>query len=254
MRARLFSWICMKYYLKPSRIQVFCLGMLLFLLTSCAAGTPRRLPKFVAESPLPLHTEQNKACASVYPGGRWQFVHSVAFTMANGTGSKLIGVTVLDGNEIRCALMTIEGFTLFAARLTGRLEVLRAVPPFNKPGFAAGLMNDVRAIFVRPPGRKVLYGRLRGVPDCCRVIAADGRVTDIMPLANGCWRINTYSSNLIKTRNIVARSCRTVDATRIPGELELSVPGPTGYTLKMTLLSAEKIRSAATTKQKNASQ
>ncbi len=236
------------------RARLFCLGMLLLFLTSCAAEKPRQLPKFVAAAPLSLQAEQKKACASVYPEGRWQFVHSVEFTMANGAGSKVVGVTVLDGKEIRCALMTIEGFTLFAARLTGRLEVLRAVPPFNKPEFAAGLMNDVRAIFVRPAGKDVLYGRLRDAPDCCRIIAADGRVTDIMPSASGCWRINTYSSKLIKTLTIVARSCRTVDATRIPGELELTVPGPSGYTLKMTLLSAEKIHTAATAKQKSAAQ
>lgn len=236
------------------RARLFCLGMLLFFLSSCAAETPQRLPKLVAESPLSLHTERKKACASVYPEGRWQFVHSVAFTMANGAGSTVVGVTVLDGNETRCALMTIEGFTLFAARYTDRLKVIRAVPPFDKPAFAAGLMNDVRAIFVRPSGKEVLYGHLREDPDCCRIIAADGRVTDIMPSANGCWRINTYSSKRIKTRTIVARSCRTVDATRIPGELELTVPGPAGYTLKMTLLSAEKIHAAATTKRKNASQ
>lgn len=233
---------------------LFCLGMLLFFLTSCAVEKPQRLPNFFAESPLSLHTEQRKACASVYPEGRWQFVHSVEFTMANGAGSTVVGVTVLDGNEVRCALMTIEGFTLFAARYTGRLKVIRAVPPFNKPAFAAGLMNDVRAIFVRPSGKEILYGRLRQEPDCCRIITADGRVTDIMPSANDCWRINTYSSRRIKTRTIVARSCRTVDATRIPGELELTVPGPTGYTLKMTLLSAEKIRSAATANQKSAGQ
>ncbi len=232
------------------RARLFCLGMLLFFLTSCAAEKSQRLPRFVAESPQSLRTEQSKACESVYPEGRWQFVHSVEFTMASGAGSTVVGVTVLDGNEIRCALMTIEGFTLFEARLTDRLKVLRAVPPFDKPEFAAGLMNDVRAIFVRPSGKDVQYGRLREPPDCCRIIAADGRVTDIMPSANGCWRINTYSSKLIKTRTIVARSCRAVGVALIPGEIDLTVPGPTGYTLKMTLLSAEKIRTAATTQQK----
>ncbi len=231
------------------KARLFCLGMLLLFLTSCAAEQPQRLPQLVAQSPLSLHTEQGKACASVYPEGRWQFVHAVEFTMANGNGSTVVGVTVLDGNEIRCALTTIEGFTLFAARFTGRLKVLRAVPPFNKPAFAAGLMNDVRAIFVRPAGKDVRYGRLGEYPDCCRIRAADGRVTDILPARNG-WRINTYSRELIKTRTIVARSCRTVDAARIPGEIDLTVPGPTGYTLKMTLLSAEKIHTAATTNQK----
>ncbi|GBE11968.1 hypothetical protein BMS3Bbin14_02201 [bacterium BMS3Bbin14] len=235
------------------RARLFCLGMLLFLLTSCAAEKPRQLPKFISEPPQSLHQEQRKVCESVYPEGRWQFVHSVEFTMADGAGSTVIGVTVLDGNEISCALMTIEGFTLFEARYTGRLKVIRAVPPFDKPAFAAGLMNDVRAIFVRPAGKDVRYGRLRENPHCCRIIAADGRVTDIMPSANGCWRINTYNNELIKTRTIVARSCRTADAYRIPGELELTVPGPAGYTLKMTLLSAEKIHAAAAANQKHAS-
>lgn len=234
------------------KIRLFCLGMVLFLLISCAAEKPERLPKFVPAAPPSLTTDQKNTCASVYPEGRWQFTHVIEFMLAGGGGNTVIGVTVLDGNTINCALLTIEGLTLFAARYTDRLEVLRAVPPFDRPAFGAGLMDDVRAIFVRPPGKNIQYGSLRENPVGCRITEDDGRVTDVMPSDNDCWRISTSSAESIKTRTIIARSCKTVESIRIPEKLELTVPGPTGYTLKMNLMSAEKLNTATTEYRKNA--
>ena len=161
--------------------------------------------------------------------------------MADGSGSTVIGVTVLGEGKISSALTTIEGFTLFEALYQGELEVFRAVPPFDKAEFASGLMNDVRAIFLRPPGNEILYGYLADGSSCCRMAGVDGEITDVMTAASGCWRINTYNSDLAGTRTIIARSCNNVGLDRIPGELELTAPGPNGYTLKMVLLSAEKL-------------
>lgn len=236
------------------KVHLFCLALLPLLLTSCATETPQRLPEFVPESSRPLSTEQKKSCASVYPAGRWQFAHAIEFTLADGSGNTVIGVTVLEGNEVSSTLMTIEGLTLFEARFTDKLEVMRAVPPFDKPSFAAGLMDDVRAIFSRPPGKNVRYGRFGENGAWCRITADDGRVTDIMVEDNDGWQINTYSAELIRTRTIIAGACKTGDLNLIPENLELTVPGPTGYTLKITLMSAEKMPISTSDNQKNIAQ
>jgi len=207
----------------------------LLLLSSCASKHPG-LPEPFLDIPLAVRaTELKKKCAAVYPQGKWQFVHTIEFFMADGRSSSVIGVTVLDESSLSCALMTVEGFTLFEARLTDRLEVDRAVPPFDRPGFATGLMEDVRALFLHPEVSEVRCGRLDDDTKSCRMTGPDGEVTDILPLENGCWQIKTYNSGQL-IRTITARSCRSVDSTVIPAELELTVPGPAGYTLKMTLI------------------
>lgn len=211
---------------------------LLLLLSSCALQ-PKQLEPFAGSALRPSQqTELIKKCAAVYPQGKYQFVHAIEFSMAGGGGSTVVGVTVVDSNSLSCALMTIEGFTLFQARLGKKLEVDRAVPPFDRPGFAQGLMADVRALFLRPSGQ-VFYGRLANGTRSCRWTTADGKVTDVQPLENGCYQIRTYDAAGLLTRTITTRSCRKTGSVMIPQELELTVPGTSGYTLKMTLISVD---------------
>ena len=221
-------------------LSLVSLVFFLLLLSSCALEQPGQLEPFVA-SPLrpPEQAELKRKCAAVYPQGKWQFVHTIEFRTADGRSSSVLGVTVVDGNSLSCALMTVEGFTLFEARLGDRLEVDRAVPPFDRPGFAEGLMEDVRALFIRPEGSAVRYGRLADGAESCRMTGPDGAVTDILPLENGCRQIKTYDSGGRLTRTITAHSCRKAGSITIPEALELTVPGPAGYTLKMTLLSVD---------------
>jgi len=213
------------------------LGLLsVLLLFSGCAHNSEQLQPFADKALRPVQQDELiQRCAAVYPQGKWQFVHTIEFFMADGRSSSVVGVTVVDGNKLNCALMTIEGFTLFEARLADRLEVDRAVPPFDNPAFATGLMEDVRALFVRPEVSEVHYGRLGDGAESCRMAGPDGEVTDILPLENGCWQIRTYDAGQL-IRTIIARSCRSVDSTVIPEELELTVPGPAGYILKMTLV------------------
>jgi len=119
--------------------------LLLLLLCGCAPAGLLSL-----DQPHTCTDEPN--CASAFPQGKWQFVHLIEFRLPDGTGSTVIGITVLDGTAIKCALTTTEGMTLFQATDNGRLKIIHALPPFDKPGFAAGLMGDVRAILLRPPG------------------------------------------------------------------------------------------------------
>lgn len=213
---------------------LLCLTVL-FLVASCAKGPKEVLPDFV---PSAGKMAVPAACTALFPTGRWQFVHSISFHMAKGANGTAVGVVVLSGKEIKCALMTVEGLTLFEARSAGGgdMEVVRAIPPFDNREFAAGLMQDIRTIFQPPPGL-VRYGETSENAAVCRYSAAD-KVTDVLPRPDGCWSINTYSDR-IRTRSIDTRSCTTVESMKVPETLELLVPGPAGYSLNMTLISAE---------------
>ncbi len=219
--------------MKPS---AFLLLILLLGLSACAARQQLSLPQLTADA------GEVKGCESVFPQGRWQFVHAIDYFMANGSGSTVIGVTSLAGDEISCALMTVEGLTLFEAvdRPKG-LEVRRAVPPFDKPAFAEGLMADVRTIFRAPAPATMQYGRAAGNIPTCRYTGVDGRIIDILPGADGCWQIRSYSANHTMNRSVTGRSCRKKGASLIPEHLELRGFGHTDYTLKMTLIQAENL-------------
>ncbi|MDP1992798.1 MAG: hypothetical protein Q8K00_17440, partial [Syntrophales bacterium] len=49
--------------------------------------------------------------------------------------------------RLQMALMTIEGFVLFAAESGETLVVNRAVPPFDSPGFSKPMEEDIRLAF-----------------------------------------------------------------------------------------------------------
>lgn len=214
--------------------------ILLLGLAGCAAQQPS-LPELTAEA------GEERGCAAVFPQGGWEFVHTIEFSMADGSGATVLGVTSLAGDEIACALMTVEGFTLFEAvdREKGGLEVRRAVPPFDKPAFAAGLMEDVRTIFRAPSFATVQYGRVAGNNPTCRYTGAEGRITDILPAMAGCWQIRTYGADQALSRSVTGRSCRKERESLIPAYLELKGFGPTNYTLKMTLIHAENLNGKA---------
>ena len=219
---------------------VFFLLILLLSLTGCAAQPPS-LPELTHEA------GEERGCAAVFPQGRWEFVHTIEFSMADGSGATVLGVTSLAGDEISCALMTVEGFTLFEAVDRGKegLEVRRAVPPFDKLAFAAGLMEDVRTIFRTPSSATVQYGRAGGTIPICRYIGVEGRITDILPVMDGCWQIRTYGADQAMNRSVVGSSCRKEGESLIPEHLELKGFGPTNYTLKMTLIHVEHLNGKA---------
>ncbi len=209
----------------------------LFFLTGCAAEKRAYLPEISLDETV----EEKKRCEDVFPLGEWQFVHSIDFTMPDGTGTTVVGITTLSADSIKSALITVEGFTLLEAESSkdNSFRVHRAVPPFDKPGFAKGMMHDINTIFKPPPGSMVQKGRIDAGDPVCRYTDAKGQVTDILPNKDDCWQITSYTPSRIKDRSITGRSCTENRATRIPDYLELQTYGKTGYTLKMTLLRAE---------------
>ena len=87
-----------------------CLAAVL-LLTSCAPYAEHRLPELVEEQA----DGRRQRCEAVFPAGSWQLVHSLEFASDTGFAGTLIGVTVVDPPDLSCALVTVEGVTLFEA-------------------------------------------------------------------------------------------------------------------------------------------
>lgn len=227
--------------MKPSSL---FLSILLSGLVACAADTQPRLPQLTGAA----ESLQNDGCGAVFPQGRRQFVHAIDFTMSDGSGTAVVGVTSLNEKDIACALVTVEGLTLFEAvfRYDASFTVKRAVPPFDKPEFAQGLIADIRAIFQPPPGhgRKgqlLLPTSPAGLTAVCRYAQADGGVVDVLPDVDGCWQIKSYTPDGAMDRAIVGRSCKEQGDSLIPDYIELKTYGRTGYTLKMTLIRADTI-------------
>jgi hypothetical protein len=223
-----------------------CLLGILLVLASCALRQP-----VITLSPLatPAQAEQ---CAAVYPHGKWQFVHLITFSMPGGRKGTAIGVSVIDKGSIHAALMTVEGFTMFAASFDGRLKITRAVPPFDKPGFGRGLMDDLRLMFLNPPRDNVQYGKLADGSALCRYQAASGQSTDIILLPAQRWEIKQYNSKHCKIRVIeawpqgyglrrISGNRKLVKQWRPPKRMELHAYGSAAYSLKMDLISSQKL-------------
>ncbi|HHB75225.1 MAG TPA: hypothetical protein ENK84_01595 [Desulfobulbus sp.] len=202
----------------------------MLVLCACTASGPPGLddPRACADS---------RNCASAFPRGSWQFVHLIEFSLADGAGGTVIGVTVLDGQTIKCALTTTEGMTLFEAESAGSLKVLRAVSPFDKPGFAQGLLADVRTIFVRPQAAP-LCGMLDEGQSVCRYRNKSG-ITDVMSTEDGCPRITTWTAAGLPDRTITAHDCSLNHGYQLARSLVLQAVGKGGYILKMKLLRAQ---------------
>ncbi|GAB6193521.1 hypothetical protein [Desulfocastanea catecholica] len=219
-------------------------SVLLFGLVACAAETQLRLPQLIGAA----EGLGENGCAAVFPQENRQFVHAIDFTMQDGSGTAVVGVTSLNDDDIACALVTVEGLTLFEAvfRHGRSFQVKRAVPPFDKPAFAQGMIGDIRAIFQPPPGRGsrgqvLLPAPAAGLTAVCRYEDPAGGVVDVLPDVDGCWQIRSYTPDGTMNRAIVGRSCRVQGTGLIPDLIELKTYGRTGYTLKMTLIRADTI-------------
>lgn len=209
-------------------------------LCSCVSANRALLPEI---GPIEQGAHDPAECTRMFPRVPWQYVHALSFRLADGGKGSALGVVALGQDGIRCALMTVEGLTLFEAHaaVDGNIEIIRALPPFDAQGFAPGLMRDLRTLFLVPPG-SLRQGRLKDGQRVCR-FASPQRNTDILPLADGCWRMRLYTDR-VGSGSLEARGCHPLASVLVAETMELTVPGPVGYTLNLRLLSAEPLSPA----------
>jgi len=210
------------------------------LLVSCSIAQVPSVPQLQRVSTV---AAKEDICERAFVQGDWQFVHSINFTMRTGYGTTLVGVTVLQGKKLKTVLMGVEGFVLFEAEQEGRGRVVvrRAMPPFDKTGFADGLMSDVQSLFVEPAYTERMLAENTEGDRICRYTAENNQVTDVVTAKPGWNRINLYDKQGMLQQAITAQNYKEVAGENVPEQIQLTVHGVQGYTLKLQLLSADKI-------------
>lgn len=209
------------------------IAITLAMSTACARLPEIHLPKGYA--PLPSHV----TCREVFPQGRWQMYHAIEAAVPGGGKTVLTGVTVLDSRKrtIESALLTVEGFLLFRGRWDGKLTVDRAIAPFDRPGMAEGLMDDLRLLFFGPRGRLCQSGQMAPGERVCRYCQADATI-DILVRFDATRQIRQYDAHHRLRRTIDIEAMTAVDAVPFAKKLTLKRRGLLGYQLNLTLLEA----------------
>jgi hypothetical protein len=208
----------------------------LWLLTACS-----RLPEIVPDPARPPEPAE-RLCRSLFPRGVWQLQHAIEATVKGRKMGRLMGALVVDAPKrtIRCALMTIEGLVLFSARYDERLTVERAVKPFDRPGFADGLLDDLMLIFLAPEGEAEL-GRTTDGELVCRYRGPQGSLTDIIVHDPGRRRIDRYDSRGRRLRSVMVERQHGAPHSGQPGiahHITLESRSGDNYRLKLRLIEA----------------
>ncbi len=213
--------------------RLLSIAALLALTSACARLPEIRIPAGYVQ--LPSHVE----CRELYPQGRWQMHHAIEATVPGGGKSVLTGVTVLSSRDrsIDSALMTVEGFVLFKGRFDGTLTVHRAIEPFDRPGFAQGLVDDLRLLFFAPKGTLCRSGLIAPEERVCRYCRPESTI-DVAVRFDRTRQIRQYDDRNRLIRTIDIREVTAVGATSFASKLKLKRHGLLGYELNLTLLEA----------------
>jgi hypothetical protein len=211
-------------------------AILCLLSLSACAGLPRLQPP----------VDPPAGARLPFPQGRWQLVHGIEARFPGNHKALMMGALELDSasGRLSCALMTVEGFTLFSAdfdpgALTP-LTVTRAVPPFDGPGFAEGLMADLRLVFFAPRNARRQMGSADQKP-VWRFDHYDGSTTDVKVLSSDQYQIDYYTADAKQIRRAVLRM--TSSSSSAPRQdmaqgILLEALDDAHYTLRLDLIDA----------------
>ena len=181
-------------------------------------------------------------CRQAFPPQPWRATHTLFATLPLGYNGALVGVTAADGEGLHAMLLSPEGITVFdSTKKVGpdarasQLVIRKAVPPLDRPDFAAALLADVGNAFLPPPGEPTTIGRSATGQIVCRWAPPSGDATEVELGPSGPARIRTYRG---------VRPNRVIDLVGTPDrgfypEVRLTVPGAGGYTLDMRLVDHE---------------
>ncbi len=214
-----------------TRSSILLLLGLLFL-TACSA-----IPHIIAVDTA-LTPKTIKNCETVFQNGTWQFAHVIEATLPGGGKSQLIGVTEVSSSpeRIHAVMMTIEGLVLFDGMEDGKLTINRGVAPFDSIGFAKGLMEDIRLMFLKPDGEPMGVGITDNGFEVCRYRISNDTVIDVTVRPDCMFEIREYVNEQL-VRKVVAE----VNSRSIPEKMAFTAYEPAGYRLNLRLISAEKI-------------
>lgn len=191
-------------------------------------------------------------CDRIYAAGQWQLVHALKAKLPDGSQYTMMGVSQIDSSDrsLHCVLLTLEGTVMFEARYQGEIEVLRALPPFDKGAFARGMLDDIMLVLMAPiddmPNVGYRSGRDGENVLICRRQAADGSVQDNVFKSASEWEIRRYDADHDLVRRVRPGSGHSdfSGSAPIPPVIELKAFGMLGYELELTLVDAQPLDSA----------
>jgi len=190
----------------------------------------------------PDTANMDAACREAFPRQSWQMQHTITTDLPGGRKGVMLGVVALAPEEktVECALLSIEGLRLFEAHDDGTLTIRRALPPFDRPALAEGMMRDIRLLFFPPQGPLISHGRLPSGDPGCRYALADG-YQDIIQKPSGDIRIQRYDKRYRLTHRVDITRCQPDSAAgkeAIPCQIHLEAFQPTHYQLDLDLIDA----------------
>lgn len=180
-------------------------------------------------------------CRQAYPRQPWRATHAIFATLPFGNNGGLVGVTAAGPDGLHAILLSPEGISLFDAVQNNRnplapeLKVERAVPPFDRPAFAASLMADVGNAYLPPAGPPTAIGTYATGETVCRWTPPQGETTDIQLGPDGPQVIRTFERMHVTREIFLAGK----PAGGFYPLVVLSVPGAGGYRLEMRLVDHE---------------
>lgn len=213
---------------------VLAMVLMAWLLAACS-----NLPEIKPAVP-GLQPSLRERCQMAFPAGPRQFVHSIEARLPDDSRAMTLGIVTLDPDQgvIHCVIMTIEGFILFDARYQQTVAVNRAAYPFDSPEFAKSMMADIRLIFFLPGGQIEADGVFSNGFYGCRWLDSKGLAVDVVLNQQGGWIIRQYDVSDHLSGQVRASA---LNPEGIPEKIELSRHTFPSYTLKMTLLQAERL-------------
>jgi hypothetical protein len=186
---------------------------------------------------LRVNPEIEKDCLSVFPSKPFRAVHKIEADLPFGGYETFIGVTEIhpDTGLIKIILLSPEGITLLDAECRGlEITINSGIPPLDKKDFAAGLLDDIRFLFMPPKGN--LEGALNNNDSSCLCVwTKDNLRTEILKEKD-----RTIISD-IKGRTKITRQAVLMPPV-IDGlfsKMTLQKKGISGYRLNFELLQTE---------------
>lgn len=208
----------------------------IILFTSACSHLPQRKP---VAAPLAPHILNS--CKKVFVSQKIQLIHRITAELPNGKTETFLGISQIypDTKKLHCVLMTLEGLVLLEAQDDGKLSVKRAVPPFDRPGFAAGMMADIRLVFLLPESIRNQAAMEDNTSNICRYVLSNNKVEEIMLQPNNQTMIHLYTPSKKLYRSVRLEPGK--EPLNSVKKAELTAHGLFGYRLQMTLIEAQPI-------------
>lgn len=222
----------------------------LLLCAALAGGGCGSLPVLVRPPAMTASDEAGwiDACRVAFPAPPWQATHTITARLPLGKNGAFLGVVTApppaEQPSFRSVLLSVEGLVLLDQTWTaGRVTTHRALPPLDRPGFAEGMAEDIRLLFIQPDGAPEAVGSYPGTGErVCRWRLPDGRREDVAVDPDGGWRILVYDDDGDLVRH--ARFGGPLPSG-FTARAVLEAPGRAGYSFVLVLVGVTPVAGAA---------